>query len=284
MISIIVPIFNKETTIEKCIQSVINQTYTDWELLLIDDGSTDQSAKKILPYLKDTRIHYIYKENGGVSTARNLGIEMAQGEWSIYIDADDYFLTDAFQTLLTTATTHKVDIIAGNFWIEIEGKRRRGCHGKERIVKNNFRAWYFRTCFPRAGVTLYKTTILKQYPFDESLSRFEDAKSLFDIMRLYHIAYTPKCIMVYNMDHLGLSKPAKDTSRDFIFSMDFQKKSMWESLVLANLLNQGLRQYPTKRKILREQYSSYFYLTYIEYILNLILKIYKKIFRVTTFK
>lgn len=118
MISVIIPIYNKQRFIGRCIESVLSQTYTDWELLLIDDGSTDASAERIQSYLADQRIRYIYKENGGVSSARNRGIKEAKGEWIIYIDADDYFLPEALQILYDTAVNNHVLISVWtiSFW------------------------------------------------------------------------------------------------------------------------------------------------------------------------
>ena len=114
MISVVVPVYNKQNSIKRCIESVLKQSYINWELLLIDDGSTDNSAKIIQPYLKDDRIHYYHKENGGVSSARNMGIRKAKGEWIIFLDSDDYFLPNALNSLLQTAEPNHVLISAGN--------------------------------------------------------------------------------------------------------------------------------------------------------------------------
>ena len=90
-ISIIIPVYNAENTLERCIQRIIEQSYSNWELLLIDDGSADNSRKICEnACLKDKRIIAIHKENGGVSSARNAGIEKASGEWITFCDSDDY--------------------------------------------------------------------------------------------------------------------------------------------------------------------------------------------------
>lgn len=91
IISIIIPVYNAEATLERCIQKIIEQSYPNWELLLVDDGSTDNS--RVIcneASLKDKRIISIHKENGGVSSARNIGIEKASGEWITFCDSDDY--------------------------------------------------------------------------------------------------------------------------------------------------------------------------------------------------
>ncbi|GHV58590.1 glycosyl transferase [Bacteroidia bacterium] len=95
MITIIVPVYNVQSYLIKCIDSILNQTYTDWELVLINDGSSDSSGNIADSYVqKDTRIKVIHKQNGGVSSARNKGIEVAQGEYICFIDADDWIEPD----------------------------------------------------------------------------------------------------------------------------------------------------------------------------------------------
>ena len=89
--SIIVPVYNAEQWLERCVDSIVAQTYTDWELLLVDDGSTDRSGTICDRYAaSDPRIQAIHKPNGGVSSARNLGLDHAQGEWITFADADDF--------------------------------------------------------------------------------------------------------------------------------------------------------------------------------------------------
>ena len=91
MISIIIPVYNVEKYLAKCIDSILNQAFTDWELILIDDGSVDQSGKICDEYAcKDNRIKVTHKKNEGVSKARNTGITLAKGEYICFIDSDDW--------------------------------------------------------------------------------------------------------------------------------------------------------------------------------------------------
>ena len=102
MISIIVPIYKAEQYIHRCVDSILAQSYTDFELLLINDGSPDGCGAICDAYaVKDSRVRVFHKENGGVSSARNFGIESAIGEWIIFIDSDDY-LQPCFLSKLTT--------------------------------------------------------------------------------------------------------------------------------------------------------------------------------------
>lgn len=90
LISIVVPVFNAERYLPHCVESILAQTYKNWELILVDDGSLDRSGTICDAFAKqDSRIHVIHQENGGVSSARNTGIEYATGEWLVFIDADD---------------------------------------------------------------------------------------------------------------------------------------------------------------------------------------------------
>lgn len=100
LISIIVPVYNVEKYLRKCIDSIIIQTYTNLEIILIDDGSSDNSGNICEEYKKqDSRIHVIHKENGGLSSARNVGIDNATGQFISFVDSDDYLRKDMIEVL-----------------------------------------------------------------------------------------------------------------------------------------------------------------------------------------
>lgn len=101
-ISIIVPVYNAESTLHKCVDSIIHQSYQDWELLLIDDGSIDTSATICDEYAQqDKRIKVFHKANGGVSSARNVGLDNAKGEWITFVDADDFLNSDSLFNMIS---------------------------------------------------------------------------------------------------------------------------------------------------------------------------------------
>lgn len=109
-VSIIVPIYKAEPYLHRCIDSILAQTFTDWELLLIDDGSPDRSGDICDEYAKkDKRIRVFHKENGGVSSARNLGLEKMQGEYVTFVDADDWISRNTLQ--LCSSHFNKYEII-----------------------------------------------------------------------------------------------------------------------------------------------------------------------------
>ena len=114
-ISVIVPIYNTEQYLSRCLDSIISQSFTDFELLLIDDGSTDGSGIICDSYAdRDRRIRVFHKENGGVSSARNLGIDKAQGEWLYFVDSDDELLPGGLRTLVDNISDD-VDVVMGGF-------------------------------------------------------------------------------------------------------------------------------------------------------------------------
>lgn len=100
LISVIVPVYNVEKYLHKCINSILNQTYKNLEIILIDDGSTDNSGKICDEYaLKDNRIKVIHKENGGLSSARNAGLDICSGDYIGFVDSDDYIAEDMYEYL-----------------------------------------------------------------------------------------------------------------------------------------------------------------------------------------
>lgn len=112
-ISIIVPVYNAETYIHKCVDSILAQTFTDFELLLVDDGSPDFSGAICDGYAeKDARIRVIHKQNGGVSSARNAGLDAAKGEYIVFIDSDDYVNEKFLRSMLTAADEENTLVIA----------------------------------------------------------------------------------------------------------------------------------------------------------------------------
>ena len=117
MVSVIIPVYNVEKFLVCCIESVLIQSYEDFEILLIDDGSTDSSGElcdKMI--LKDKRIKVFHKSNGGVSSARNYGMDQALGEYIIFLDSDDYWIErDALARLVNEADKKNLDVVRGEF-------------------------------------------------------------------------------------------------------------------------------------------------------------------------
>ena len=116
LISIIVPIYNVEKYLRQCLDSIMNQTYRNCECLLIHDGSSDNSEDICREYVsKDSRFRYFEKENGGVSSARNLGIEHSKGEYITFIDSDDWVDSDYLEVLYNSLVDERADIAISTY-------------------------------------------------------------------------------------------------------------------------------------------------------------------------
>ena len=117
LISIIIPVYKVEKYLEKCIQSVINQTYENLQIILVDDGSPDNCGKICVEYAKkDHRIEVIHKSNGGLSDARNKGLEIAKGEYIGFVDSDDYIESDMYEVLYNLLKQYNAYVKICNFY------------------------------------------------------------------------------------------------------------------------------------------------------------------------
>ena len=143
MLSIIVPVYNTEKYLGECIESILNQTYRDFELLLVDDGSTDKSLEICIGYKrKDSRIKVFHRENSGVSAARNYGLESAQGEFISFCDSDDVIKPKLYEILFDKMIYYGVDRVCGGYeylypdghCLYCKGRKADGLYKKEDLL------------------------------------------------------------------------------------------------------------------------------------------------------
>ena len=122
MVSIIVPIYNAEKYLEKCVESILNQTYRDYEVLLVDDGSTDRSVAICDQYASvDARIHVMHQENSGIISARQAGFRASSGEWILFVDSDDWIATDMVEQLLKHGLDTNADVVTSGVIFATDG-------------------------------------------------------------------------------------------------------------------------------------------------------------------
>ena len=138
LISIIVPVYNVEQFLPKCVDSILNQTYRNLEVILVDDGTKDASNVICDAYAaKDSRVRVIHKENGGLSSARNAGIEIARGEYLGFVDSDDWVERETYEILLAVARKYEAKLVCGGRY-DVDaatGARNVGlCPAKEEVV------------------------------------------------------------------------------------------------------------------------------------------------------
>lgn len=204
LISVIIAVYNTGKYLRPCLDSIVNQTYKNLEIILVDDGSKDQSLAVCKEYAeKDSRVIVFHKENSGVSATRNQGIRLAHGDYFSFIDSDDYLEADTYEYLLNLMKTHKVDIVTHEHFITKPGKETAhscadSAYGKfdrkqgiERLVRY----------FPFACNKLFSRSTIENLWFDETICRGEDTlfcvyafdkanTVYFDKRPLYHYVQT----------------------------------------------------------------------------------------------
>lgn len=195
LISIIVPIYNAGDALNRCIDSVLNQTFHDWELLLIDDGCTDKSGEICDEYsIKDQRIQVFHKPNGGVSSARNIGLNHAKGEWIVFVDADD-FVKESYLSHILEHSRKNVDLVISYAEIHNGDDIKKESYPSKLVDNTNFESIFIENDMhwhTSPWSKLYKRNIIEEHHirFCEGMHIGEDAVFLYSYM-LYsnrHIA------------------------------------------------------------------------------------------------
>lgn len=188
LVSIIVPVYNIEQYIERCIRSILSQTYNQIEVILIDDGSKDKSGDICDKYAQeDSRVRVFHKENGGVSSARNLGLKEAHGRYIGFVDGDDYISSEMYQKLIELIEKYDADISIVGFANESsDGKFQRYCETEgeillsqheqmECLLKNKY---FSCSCCDK----LFKKELVTGLQLDETITNYEDLKFCFEAM------------------------------------------------------------------------------------------------------
>lgn len=181
LVSVIIPIYNVEKYLSECLDSIINQTYKNLEIILVDDGSPDGCGKICDEYAeKDSRIKVIHKENGGVSSARNVGIETSNGEWIYFCDPDDVIEKKLIELALGMALKESTDMCFFDYdtFNEKGSKKYIALESNETIFKNTDNLKTLITYFSAMGTVcnfIISVNIIKnKIKFDESISFSED--------------------------------------------------------------------------------------------------------------
>lgn len=185
LVSIIVPVYKTKPYLERCVQSVIKQTYTYWEMLLIDDGSPDDSGALCDELAnRDNRIRAIHKKNGGVSSARNLGITESKGEWIMFLDSDDFFKDEDYVEKLVNCAKDADIVISGCSYYYENNKqyKPKKITGETIYIADKAYNAYVNKCLNRSDflvvwAKLFKRQIIQEHHilFNENMVVTEDA-------------------------------------------------------------------------------------------------------------
>lgn len=209
LISIIVPCYNQAQYLDECLQSVLEQTYQNWECIIVNDGSTDNTEKiaKIWTQ-KDSRFRYIYKQNGGLSSARNFGLKNSSGEWIQFLDSDDIILSEKLEKSLKYA--NHGNIIITNFSILIDGKTEEpfcDLTKQEINLQNIIKGWDVYLNIP-VHCVLIQRNLIGNTIFNESLKAKEDWIFWIEIFykKMAKAFFIKENLVSYRQHQEGLSK------------------------------------------------------------------------------
>ncbi len=186
LISVIVPVYNVEQYLNKCVDSIINQTYKNLEIILVDDGSPDRCGEICDEYAeKDDRVKVIHKENGGQGSARNMGLDICKGEYIAFVDSDDWIDLDMYECMMSDLLEYAADLSMCNFWI-VNGEKisaEDGC--EDVIVMNNKQLMEFYYSDSRMNTSpcnkLYKKDLWEGLRYPENVFR-EDELILYKVL------------------------------------------------------------------------------------------------------
>lgn len=181
-ISIIVPVYKAEAYLRRCVDSILAQTFNDFELLLIDDGSPDRSGEICDEYaIKDSRVRVFHKKNGGVSSARNVGLDNAMGEWVAFVDSDDYIENGYLATL--NHVGQDVDIIHFGFKKERADKSVYSCFEFHQPTLVPLETFFCKKYFSSCSVSyFFAKSLIGSIRFNENLRYSEDRQFIIQVV------------------------------------------------------------------------------------------------------
>ncbi len=229
-LSVIVPVYNVEKYLRECLESILNQTFTDFEVILVDDGSKDSSGAICDEYAeKDSRVKVIHKENGGQSTARNTGFREARGKYTFFIDSDDFVTYNGFFADVNLATQHNTDIVLYRYkkYYSSENTKSVGVPFSKMDYSNNLELLselvkndtFFCSCWTK----VIRTSLLRDnnIMFDESLS-CEDMDWYYNVLQ-YADGFKvldKECINYRQRENSVTSVFKKKSITDYIFTIE----------------------------------------------------------------
>lgn len=231
-ISVIVPVYNVEKYLHHCVDSILAQTFTDFELIMVDDGSTDNSGKICDEYANfDNRFRVIHQKNQGQAVARNRALEIAQGEYIVFVDSDDYIHSLMFETLVCTAQQTNADIVRCNY---IEGT---DCNYNWQLSNKIVTKEYDSKSYLRAsilnntnGIWVLWDKIYRRSCFDEI--RFPEGRIFEDNATVYKVLYYANTIVEIDSVFYYYFQNANSTTNQSFY----EKKADW-LIVLQEMIS-----------------------------------------------
>ncbi|HID5224220.1 TPA: glycosyltransferase family 2 protein [Proteus mirabilis] len=251
--SIIIPLYNKELYIARTINSLLTQTFKDFEIIIVNDGSTDNSINEVKKII-DHRITIIEQENGGVSVARNTGIKVAIGEYLIFLDADDKFLPNALEHMFFLTENYPDNyFFCTNYYHVNKNNKRKKAIQVDKILGDKFNygvidnffyiASFHPGSFPCHTSTFCihrKKLLEKNIFFPIGITHTEDIYFCSLLALNFQPVFSKQCIYEYYLDTLGNSRSARPTSERYIINelKKLTNKDKWiNSFIAKNIIH-----------------------------------------------
>lgn len=237
LISVIVPLYNKEKSIEATIASVLKQNISDFELLVIDDGSTDNSFS-VVQQFDDKRVLLYAKKNGGVSSARNYGIKKSKGNFLFFLDADDEILKNSFTIFIELLNMYpNQKLFTTNFIYSENNVGSEFCIRKEiAVIKNPFKEIFYLKIFPRPGnLFIHRNLISNMNLFNEKISKHEDLDFIIRLLDGKKIVYSPRPTFIYKRENAELSLKKNNYRKEFISIVKIEG-SFYKKIVISKYI------------------------------------------------
>ena len=253
LISVVVPVYNRVGTLSRTLECIFRQSFSDYEVVAVDDGSTDGSHDELLRWARaHEQLRVVTKVNGGVSSARNLGAKEATGTWIALCDADDLWLPDYLSELNRIIASFPASVMVGTDYYTQWGERLRWHRQGGRIRSIDFFAEYgpLKVPFHTSSVAIRRDVFLQVGGFDAAHTFFEDAELFFKVAGQGPVSVSDRVLAVYTDD--GANKITKNTRQENIVlpHVDYLER-------LANAGNLSRSQHKCARKwMLRELKST----------------------------
>lgn len=226
LISVIVPIYNMEQYLKRCVESILKQTYKNLEIILVDDGSTDSSPKMCDEYTKvDERIKVYHKENGGLSDAKNFGLKKATGEYVGFVDSDDWIEEEMYETMYSELKETKSNIVICGRYIEYEGGETKKWYNNNKLVMEKEQSLIYLNSFYNFDMSscdkLYERRIFDniEFPYKKKCEDAYVTYLLFD--KADRVTYIPKCFYHYFQRDGSISRNS-GINMDYIYAAEEQ--------------------------------------------------------------
>ena len=237
-VSVIIPLYNKENAIKQTLMSVLSQGNIVSEIIVVDDGSTDSSASIVMDF-KDPKIKYFYKQNGGVSSARNYGLEKANSDWIFFLDADDLLLSGAIEFLVNLSVKYsKATVCTANYYNVNGNERILGSSMKhEGFVSQPLKSLFEFKVVPRTGCTIYSRELLNKIGgFDERISIFEDTEFDLKVLKYAKLVYSPCPVYEHLYEFSELGSSLKPIDKFYAYYISLKKCNFYEKMMKMRII------------------------------------------------